>query len=163
MSLAHYSPEDVSVIIGGVHQVDGFIDGTFINVSKDTPSFLTRVTASGMVSRVKSPNPIYTVNLTIHHASESNDVLSRMVLADEVTKMVKVPLIIKDQKGTSLLFALSSWIESRPSSSFSDEVEEREWVIKCNQVSWHVGNNYEESSDGEDVMNTILGQAANLF
>ncbi|MCK9530499.1 MAG: hypothetical protein M0R77_08060 [Gammaproteobacteria bacterium] len=161
--LGTYSPEDVTVLFGGVHQLSGFIDGTFISISKDEPSFSTRVSADGAPTRTFSSNPLYTVQLVLHSGSESNQVLSYALTVDEITKMGKFPLIIKDQLGSSLFFSLTSWIESKPDSDFSVSIEEREWTIKCSQVTFNVGGNDSPSSLGEDVLRTGLGLAGTFL
>ena len=161
--LAHYSPEDVVILFGGVHKLTGFVDGTFVSVSKDEASFVTRVSADGRPTRVGSSNPIHTVTLTLHSGSESNQVLSYALLLDETTKMAKFPLIIKDKLGGSLFFSLTSWIESPPVSNYSVDIEGREWIIKCSQVSYNIGGNESPSSMTEDVLRTSLGLAGGFF
>lgn len=161
--LGTYSPEDVIVLFGGVHRLSGFVDGTFINISKDEASFLSRVTADGRVTRVHSSNPIYTANITLHSGSESNEVLSYALLLDEATKMAKFPLIIKDKMGSTLFFSLTSWIENRPSSNFSLSMEDREWVIKCSQAAFMVGGNESPSSLGQDALAAGLGLAGGFL
>lgn len=161
--LAHYSPEDVIVLFGGVHRLTGFVDGTFVNISKDEASFLTRVSSDGMPTRVHSSNPIYTVSLSLHSGSESNDVLSYALLLDETTKMAKFPLIVKDKLGSTLFFSLTSWIENRPTSSLSVDIEEREWIIKCYQATFNVGGNESPSSLGQDALAVGLGLGASFL
>jgi hypothetical protein len=161
--LMTYSPEDVTVLFGGVHTLSGFVDGTFISISKDAPSFATRVSSSGMVSRVRTPDNVYTVGITLHSSSESNQVLSYALILDESTKMAKFPLIIKDHMGSSLFFSPVSWIETRPASDFSIGIEDREWTIKCANATFNVGGNTSESSLGVDALNTSLGLIGNFL
>lgn len=161
--LMTYSPEDVVVLFGGVHKLSGYVNGTFINISKDSPSFTTKVTSSGMVSRVRTSNDVYTVAITLHSSSESNQVLSYALLLDEATKMGKFPFIVKDHLGSSLFFSPTSWIESRPSSDFSVGIEDREWMFKCVDAVFNVGDNDGGSSLGTDALNTALGLGANFF
>lgn len=157
--LGHYSPEDVIVLFGGVHKLSGFVDGTFINISKDDPAFVTRVTSDGMVTRRASSSPIYSVNLTLHSGSESNEILSYALKIDELTKMAKFPLIVKDTLGSTLFFAMTAWVENLPTSDFSLSMEDREWVIKCTQASFMVGGNESPSSLGQDALSVGLGLA----
>lgn len=162
-TLGTYSPEDVVVLFGGVHRLTGFVDGTFVNISKDEASFLTRVTSDGRVTRVHSSNPIYSVGITLHSGSESNQVLSYALKVDEATKMGKFPLIIKDKMGGSLFFSATSWIETYPNTNFSVNIEDREWIIKCSQATLNVGGNEAMSTVSEDVLRTSLGLAGDFL
>lgn len=155
--LGTYSPEDVVVLFGGVHKLTGFVDGTFVSISKDEASFLTRVTSDGKVTRVHSSNPVYSVGITLHSGSESNQVLTYALKVDETTKMGKFPLIVKDKLGSSLFFSATSWVETYPSSNFSTSIEDREWIIKCSQATFNVGGNESPSSLSEDVLRSSLG------
>lgn len=161
--LGNYSPEDVTVLFAGVSKLTGFVDGTFVNISKDEASFLTRVTSDGRPTRVHSSNPIYTVNLTLHSGSESNQILTYALKVDEETKMGKFPLIIKDKMGGTLFFSATSWIETLPSTNFSVGIEDREWIIKCSQVTFNIGGNESPSTMTEDALRTALGLAGGFF
>lgn len=155
--LGHYSPEDVTVLFSGVHQLSGFVDGTFVSISKDNPTFTVHETADGVVGRRYNKSSVYTVNLILASTSESNQVLTYAAKLDELTQMGKFPLIIKDQSGSSLFFSLTSWIETTPDADFSVDIESRSWSIKCAQATFNVGGNESPSGMGEDVLNAALG------
>ena len=158
-TLATYSPEDVSVLIAGFVDIRGFVEGTFINISRDTPLFVTSESSDGQVSRTKRVSKTFTVKITLMGSSASNDLLTKMALADHNTHIVKFPLIIKDTLGSTLFFSTSTWIENTPDVSFSTEVTNREWVLKCSQATINVGGNEDASDLTEDLVNTIMGLA----
>ena len=162
-TLLHYSPEDIIFVFGGVHEVTGFVDGSFINISKDESSFNTSVTADGLPTRVRSSNSLFTISLTLHSASESNQVLSYALTLDEATKMGKFPIIIKDRLGSSLFFSPTTWIESRPDSEWSTDVTEREWMFKCYNGTFNVGSNDSPTGMTEDLLNAALGLAGTFL
>lgn len=161
--LASYSPEDVTVAIAGVTSISGFADGTFIRITKDIPTYKSHVSADGQVSRQFQAGGLYTVNLILSSTSASNQVLSYLARADELTQMGKFPIIIKDQLGSSLFFSTTSWIETMPDTSFSTKIEEREWTIKCTQAMLNVGGNERGSTVAEDFMNSALGFAGGML
>jgi hypothetical protein len=160
--LAHYSPEDVSVLLGGFHNLSGFADGTFLSISKANPVYTTRESSDGAISRTYKNSQVYNLSLTLHQASESNQILSYMSKLDELTQMGKFPFLVKDNLGSTLFFSLTSWIETMPDSSFSTSIETREWVIKCSQATFNLGGNESASSVGEDFLNGALGLAPGL-
>lgn len=155
--LTHYSPEEITVSIAGLHTIDGFLEGTFVGISRDAPLFSSRESADGRVSRTRNPSTLHTVSLTLMSTSESNEILTRLSLIDHATHTGRFPLFIKDNLGSSLLFSSTSWIEDLPNVEFTTSVSSRTWAIKCSQASLFVGGNSEESGLVEDVFNSITG------
>lgn len=160
--IGHYSPEDISVIIAGIVELEGFSEGSFITVNRESPLFQTRESADGVVSRAKIASNTYTVKMSLMGTSESNELLTRLALLDHSTHIVKFPLFIKDELGKTLIFSTSSWVESVPTVGLSTAVDNREWVIKLSQATMFVGGNEEKSGRIEDVINTITGLAPSL-
>lgn len=161
--LSHYSPEDVDIYIAGVLKVKGYAKGTFVNISKDTQRFTTKESSDGVMSRSHSNSRSYSVGITLHSAASFNGVLTRLSEIDNVTKMGKFPLIIKDRLGSTLLFSPTSWIEVIPDTDFGAEILEREWMFKCSNTSLHVGGNESGSSFGEDAFNVGTGLLGGLL
>lgn len=160
--LAHYSPEDVIVSIAGFLPIEGYLEGTFVSISKDVPFFTSKESSDGVVSRVANRSGLYTVELTLMSTSESNQILTRLAMLDSSTKILKFPLIIKDTLGSTLLFATSSWIEGMPTTEFSTGVSGRGWTIKCSKATLNVGGNEGGSGLIEDAINTLAGLAPNI-
>lgn len=158
--LAHYSPEDVTVLLAGFVQVSGFVAGTFVSIKKQLPVFSEKKTADGVVSRLHNKSDLYKVTLSLHSASDSNQVLTYMSKLDDITKMGKFPLIIKDQLGSSIFFASQCWIESLPDVDYSESIDSRNWEICCYGGAFNVGGNSDPSSEMEDILRiggSILG------
>lgn len=155
--LAHYSPEDITILFSGVHQLSGFAAGTFVNITKDNPTYTIHESSDGVVSRKYNSSKVYSVKLTLASTSESNQVLTYAASLDAATQMGKFPLIIKDQLGSSLFFSLTSWIETIPDSSYSVDITSREWTIKCAHSVINVGGNDSPSSMSQDALNSALG------
>ena len=160
--LSTYSPEDVSFIIAGVINLRGFTGGTFITISKDQPVFKTVESTDGIPSRVKNISKAYTITVDLMSTSESNEVMTRLSLIDYSTHVVKFPLLIKDEMGSTLFFSTSAWIEGHPDVSFSMGVEGRRWVLKATDASNFIGGNESPSALSEDIFNTVVGLAPSL-
>lgn len=157
MAILSYSPSDVIVIAAGVVPLTGMADGTFININKEEAPFTTKVTADGVVSRSYKDSGLYTVDITLHSASSSNDVLTKLWILDEATQRAKFPLFIKDAFGTSLFQSTTSWVSSVPDMSFGKEITDRKWTITCSEVSINIGGNEDASALLNDLMNTAIG------
>lgn len=156
--VALYSPEDVTILLGGVYPIDGIHDGSFVSISKDESYFRTSVTADGRVTRTHVNNPLFTVTLTLTSVSNTNQLFSAWAFADGKLYGAMIPLFIKDNNGTSLFFAPLSWIEEPPEANFDLGVSERVWQIKCAGATHSVGGN--ESGGGVDSTLASIGLMA---
>lgn len=151
--LATYIPEEVVCLIGGVLPIEGFVDGTFIKITKDMMPFTSIRSTDGVVSRIYNNDQTYTVEITLHSGSRSNDVLTKFWQLDELSQIGKFPLFIKDGSGSDLFFSGSSWIESPASITKGSGFEPRTWTLKATQVAINIGGNNGESEIIEDLLN----------
>src|SRR5690606_20540576 len=119
MNFWTYSPEDVQILIAGVHPLEGLAQGTFVEISKDVQPMVSSRSVDGMVVRKHTTDNTLTVNLTIHRSSPSNDLLTKLWQIDEITQMMKFPLLIKDSTGTGFFFSTTSWVENIPNMTYS--------------------------------------------
>lgn len=140
MGVKTFDPKQVQVIIGG-NQITGFADGEFVNVERDEDTFTKVVGADGEVSRSKSNNRSGTLTLTLLQTSASNDILSAIMIADELSNSGIVPVYIKDTLGTSVLFAGEGWIMKPPAHANDKEITNREWAIQLASVDIFIGGN----------------------
>ena len=128
--LAHYSPEDVVIVVALMHTISGYVAGSFVSIEKATATFTERESSDGVVSRVLNPSKMYTLRLTLAQHSESNQILSWAHNADRITGgRAKFPLTLKDKNGSSVFFASEAWVRSVPNSVFSDGVDARDDVL----------------------------------
>ena len=159
MSLHTYSPEDITILLAGVIPVEGYVEGTFVSIQKDLPPFTSSHTADGTMSRVHRPSASYTVRLALMATSPINDVLTKLMQIDELTKMGKFPILIKDELGTSFFFSATSWVEAPPNLTYDNGMGERDWLIKCSQASVNFGGNDRQSDLVDDLVNTVISVA----
>lgn len=141
MAMAYYSPEDVIILLGGVYQIEGLHEGTFLSISKDEPQYKTYVSTDGKVTRVHVDHPIHTVRITTSSVADINGVLTTLASADARSYGAIIPLFIKDSSGTTLFYTPDCWIEQLPDAVLGDEVEGREWVFKAVNASSIIGGN----------------------
>lgn len=154
--LLNYSPSDVTVTVAGLYSVTGFAEGTFIRITKDTQQVTTLRAMDGSMSRVKSPDTGWKVELTLAQSSSGNDILSTLWNVDKVTGMGKFPLFIKDGSGNTMFMAATAWIEEVPDIVFSNSMETRTWRFAATEVIVNIGGN------GEGIEGT-LGLTASVL
>jgi hypothetical protein len=143
--LKTYDPTLVTISFGAVPLV-GFADGTFISASRTEDSFTHKVGADGSGARSKTANKSGLVTVTLLQTSSSNDYLSALNVADELSNAGVLPLLIKDAGGTSLLFAAEAYIVKPPDYENAKEILDRAWQFMCNSLDFFVGGNLNASS-----------------
>lgn len=141
MAVALYSPEDVLILVGGIYPIEGLHEGSFISITEDGERWATTVTADGKVSRSHNKIMTHTISLTLSSVANDNSVLSSWASADGILYGAMFPLFIKDTNGNTMFYAPVSWVEKVPSSSFSGEVEGREWTIRAAGGTSLIGGN----------------------
>ena len=159
MTLANYSPESVNCLAFGI-PLNGFADGTFINISKDKVSYGSTETTDGQVARIYTNSQTYTISLTFHRGSTSNDILTKLWQLDELSQVGKFPLFIKDLSGTDLFFSTSTWIEGVPNMVQSTNFDTRTWILKSSQAVINIGSNQDASGILQDLINLASGAAS---
>lgn len=161
-TLFNYNPDEVTCLVAGVLAVEGYIAGTFINIEKDKIPFQTITTPDGSTSRLHNEDQTYTVRLTLHSGSSSNDVLTKLWYLDEISNRGKFPLLIKDGSGTDLFFSTTTWIEQPPAIVKSDTIDGRTWVLKSAYAIVNVGGNDEPSDLVDDIVALALSALPSL-
>ena len=156
MTIANYAPDEVNCLALGI-ALSGFADGTFISISKDKVPFSMGESADGIPSRLYNRSQTYTITLTFHCGSPSNDVLTKLWLLDENTQRGRFPLLIKDLSGSDLFFSTSAWIEGIPTVTKSVTMDTRVWVLRATQSALNVGSNQDPSSILQDLINIAAG------
>lgn len=140
MAVFTYDPSQVIISVGGV-PMSGFTDGTFCEVVRDEATWVKTVGADGIVTRGKTNNRSGTLTLTLKQSSASNEVLSGFLIADELSNVGVIPILVKDLSGDSVYFAAQGWISAFANSTFGKEVGDRTWTISLAETDVFVGGN----------------------
>lgn len=142
MSVRTVDPKNVIITIGGV-AMSGFTDGTFLEITRNEPTWSMVVGSDGFVTRGKTNNFTGSLTLTLKQSSPSNDYLSGLLALDELTNTGVVPVLVKDLSGNSVYFAGRCWINQYADSTFSKEITDRTWVLSMDEANIFVGSNSE--------------------
>lgn len=161
-TLFNYVPESVNCLVAGFIPIEGFVDGTFITVDKDEMPYSSVRMPDGTIARKYNNSQTYTITITLHNGSETNNLLTKLWQVDEITQRGKFPLLIKDQSGSDLLFSTESWIEGIPSLTKSNAIDARVWVIKSAYAVINIGGNEEVSSLLNDITNIAVSALPGL-
>lgn len=144
--LGNYSPESMVIILSKgdfVHTIQGYADGTFLNVSRITPASELYVGSDLSAGRVKRRNKASTITITLHQFSPSNAVLQALQRADEEDESDKwvVAMTIKDLSGTSSWSSNQTFVATIPDSGLSGTTSTRDWVLQAVSLNANIGSN----------------------
>lgn len=140
MAVKTYSPKEISVIVAGTI-ITGFAEDSFLSIERSSDAFDKVVGADGEVARTASADRSGTITITLLQTSASNDILSALQLADEISLAGKFPVMVKDTLGTSLYLSATAWVQKVSDADYGSSIGEREWVIECADLSALVGGN----------------------
>lgn len=157
MAIRSYSPSDVQILLAGFYQIDGFVSGSFIKISKDVQPYKTTRTSDGQVARTFIKDNTYTVTIRLASTSPTNDILNAIANSDFLTQYAKFPLFVKDSLGTSLFLAPTCWVREVPDMEFSQDITTRVWVLQATQCVTNFGGNEDTSSVLLELANATLG------
>lgn len=140
MSVGTYSPRDIELIVAGV-PIRGYMSGTFISTERNADSFSLDIGADGEAARTASADRSGRITLTLQQTSPSNDFLSGLIIADELTSNAVFPVLLKDTQGRTLEASACAWLVKPANTEYSDEQSGREWMIECANLTKFVGGN----------------------
>lgn len=138
--LKQYDPGKVSFIAAGF-TITGFSKDSFIKAERRENSFNMAVGAEGHVARSKNNDKTGTITISLMQTAESNLVLTGLMTSDELSGNSTFPVLVRDSSGYTILNAANAWIEKAPAITFSNEVQNVDWVFGCAELNMIVGGN----------------------
>lgn len=135
-----YAAKKVQVVFNN-QVLTGFMDGSFVEVERNSDSFTLMIGADGEGARAASADKSGTVKITLLQTSASNDVLSAVLIADELTNVAAAPLLIKDGSGRTLVSSPEAWVKKPAVVTFDKEIQGREWTIETDALAINVAGN----------------------
>jgi len=140
MSVLQYDPKLFTIILAG-KIIGGYADDDFIEIERDEDMWTKKVGVDGEVTRAKSNNKAGKVTIRLMQSSSSNDDLTALMLADEVTNAGAGPLLCKDGSGRTAFFSDTAWIKKAAKATFKKGVNTYEWQIDTGVLDVYVGGN----------------------
>lgn len=138
MAFKNYDPKLITVVFGGI-VLSGYADGELVKVERDEDTFSKSVGAHGDTTRVRNRNRNGMITVRLQAESDTNDKLSAIHAADELTGTGTRPVQVKNLNGTTVHSAQTAWLRKPPESGFAKEASVREWVIDCYNLNMFVG------------------------
>lgn len=133
-----YSPEKIDVIVNGF-ALSGFATDSIVTIERSEDAFELYSGADGEIGRSKNPNRSGTITIMLASTSESNETLSALAIADELSGIGTFPILVKDNNGTTLAASGEAWVQKIAPSELARTINDREWIIQCARLDMFVG------------------------
>lgn len=135
-----YDPKLI-IVTFGVTPIFGFAEGTFLSVERNGDGFEKSKGADGTVDRINKNAFDGMITLTIKQTSLTNDALSAIFNADQLSNAGVFPMLVKDLNGLTLVSAPQAWIKKDPNMEYSDSLGTREWAFDTGPFAVLQGGN----------------------
>lgn len=150
-----YSASKIVLTVAG-KRVTGFGESDMVNVERDESKFIKITGADGVVSRSHIVSNAGQIQITLQQTSLANDILSGLLLLDEVSLAAQFPVTIKDLNGSTNIIASDCWIQGPPAVPMNKLITDRVWIIDAADLSMFIGGN------DAGVLSGAVGQLAAL-
>lgn len=134
MALLTYSAKDVILTIdlgNGAVAIDGYADGSFVNVSYSEDLWGLGVGARGDGVRSATNNDSGEIVVRLMRNSPGNLYLGQCVNADKQDRSGKFKMFIKDNSTGVYHTSNEAWVQKRPGGDYQMDHQPIEWTIRC--------------------------------
>lgn len=155
--LGTYVPEAVIVTLdlpnGMTHVITGASDGEFLRISREQDSVNFRRGVKGAM-RTRWLHRDLNIEMTLLQTSQSNDVLTRLLAADEdaMDNSQLFGINITDKSGRSTHYSGQAFITTLPDQGFSTEGDSLTWTLYAVDAMSHVGGGDQIAQENADVL-----------
>lgn len=133
--LVSYSPKDVNVSFFGI-AITGFAPDSFIRCRRNSDILMETVGSQGELSLTHNADKTGEVEIELMQTSESNLLLSALMLGLEYSGNV-IPVgevIIQDPSGSALVLVSNAYIKKMPEVELGAEQTSRVWTFGCENL-----------------------------
>jgi len=131
-----YDPRLVIITLGP-HTVQGYADGTFVNIEAHGDGVSKEVGSDGEVVRSIDPDETATVTINIQYGSDTIKFAQEQYDKDRNTHgEAMFPVLIKDMRGGLVFAADEAWVENTVAREFNYEASGREITIATGKALW---------------------------
>lgn len=131
--LHQYDPAEVHFVFGGV-LIDGYADGSFLNVEFNVDLFTLLVGADGCATRSKSNNRSARITCMLMPGSTGNLKLNAALAADKAGGLGVLPALLTDLSTGTTFATEGMWVVKDPGYDFQTEAQPKEWVLETDNL-----------------------------
>lgn len=138
MPLHSYDPKNITLIYDQV-VIEGFADGSFVNVEYNADSWTFRKGSDGNGVRSKTNDQSARFTITLMPGATGNLPLNRNLQADKVSNSGVKPISLIDSSTGDFFVAEGAWVVREPGQDYQTEAQNREWILEADDVQSNYG------------------------
>ena len=142
MTTRIYASNEVTIACGGI-PIEGFADGQFLSITRNSDLFSTVIGTSGEIARSKTNDNSAIIEISLLQTSPSNLTFTTFFQAD-----INAPggagifaFICTDLNGVSLYTAGNCWVSKPPDITMDREATTRTWQLTADVIRDFTGGN----------------------
>jgi len=136
--LGTHDPKFNQIIVNNI-PITGYVDGTFIELTRPNNMFDETEGSDGSFSRSKTNSTAMDCSINLQHTSPSNDILDAIRLADEYSNAGVVTFAFMDLLSKTKVMSAKCYIKKMPDIVRGKVISEVKWDIKVINPSASVG------------------------
>lgn len=130
MSVSFLDPEKLYLSIVGA-QVEGFSEGTFVNIVRRDETFQGRGSLKGTHLITKAKHSAYTLTFRLENTAPANTWIHSLYKLQETYGIViPLPIVFRDLNGHSSFYCPAAVIQE-PANAHGNKAETVEWTVYC--------------------------------
>lgn len=129
-----FDPKNVDLIYGGA-KIDGYADGTFVQVEYNSDRYALQMGSDGLGARAKSNDKSAKITITLMPNSVGNKILDAAAKLDDAANAGALPLALTDLSTGDLFISSGAWVMKDPGREFAKEIQPVEWVLETDKLS----------------------------
>lgn len=131
-----------------------------IDVRFNERPFRTVRGIKGRNTRVFNADRSCTITLSLLQTTTSNYVFSDLLNNDITRNNVRLDILLKDLEGGSVLQSDQAFVTGFPDYGYSDELQDRTWVIEC--LTYTTSTLEGNSKSAQDLLSSSLDAASSF-
>ena len=138
MALDTYDPKAVAMVFDG-QIIDGFADGTFVEVERNSDTWTLQMGADGDATRSKSNDRSGQIRFTLRQNAPANAVLSAAAQRDELNNTGLTSSTVVDANSGDIHSAPTSWVKKPAAAPYAKEAGDRQWIVETDELDTTFG------------------------
>lgn len=132
--MRQYSADGVKVSWFGINLDEGLAAGTFLQITRNAPTWTQKPNGLGGVVRLYNPDLSGSVSLQIDAESRTHQSLVTVALADRVSRSIVGPIVIRDQATREATVCNKAYISTVPNLQKGTQSTVLSWIFNFEAV-----------------------------
>lgn len=132
--MRQYSADQVKVSWFGIDLGEGLASGTFLQITRNAPTWTQKSNGVGGVVRLFNPDLSGSASLQIDAESKTHQALVTVATADRLSRSIIGPMVITDTSTREVVLCNNSYISTVPNIQKGTQSTVLSWVFNFEAV-----------------------------